>query len=211
MTDQNRGAYTPQSDAPLSFDARRAGGKSGPMPITLIFSALILLALLVVGGGVAVLYHNGARKAGQPPQPVGQAVGTMKAAPEACRPRPRSPIAPGPQAPPGPGLRTRTSPPRLNSPRRPADRGSAPAAAGARRQGRGARSRSAGQGRAGLAAARAQGQGRARAQGDDGDCSGQGRSVAGQDGRPSSRLPPPAPAPKAAAAGAPGPDRGLFV
>ncbi|HET9160866.1 MAG TPA: SPOR domain-containing protein, partial [Caulobacteraceae bacterium] len=81
MTDQNRGAYTPQSDAPLSFDARRAGGSRGPMPITLIFSVLILLALLV-GGGVAILYHNGARKAGEPPQPVGEAVGSMKAAPE---------------------------------------------------------------------------------------------------------------------------------
>jgi len=82
MTDQNRGAYTPQSDAPLSFDARRSGGGRGPMPITLIFSALILLAL-VIGGGVAILYHNGARKAGDAPQPVGEAVGTMKAAPEA--------------------------------------------------------------------------------------------------------------------------------
>lgn len=78
MTDPNRGAYTPQSDAPLSFDARRAGGARGPMPITLIFSALILL-VLVIGGGIAILYHNGARKAGQPPQPVGETVGAVRA------------------------------------------------------------------------------------------------------------------------------------
>jgi cell division protein FtsN len=91
MTDQNRGAYTPQSDAPLSFDARRAGGGRGPMPITLIFSVLILLAL-VIGGGVAILYHNGARKAGEAPQPVGEAVGSMKAAPQ-MQNAPASPAA----------------------------------------------------------------------------------------------------------------------
>jgi hypothetical protein len=107
MTDPNRGAYTPQSDAPLSFDARRAGGARGPMPITLIFSALILL-VLVVGGGVAVLYHNGARKAGEPPQPVGQAVGTMRAAPEVQSP-PQVAIAPA--APPSGAAPTFTPPP----------------------------------------------------------------------------------------------------
>ena len=94
MTEQNRGAYTPQSDAPLSFDARRAGGARGPMPITLIFSALILL-VLVIGGGVAVLYHNGQRKPGEPPQPVGEAVGSMKAAPEVQSP-PQVAVAPAP-------------------------------------------------------------------------------------------------------------------
>jgi outer membrane biosynthesis protein TonB len=77
MSDHNRGAYTPQSDAPLAFDARRAGGSRGPMPITLIFSALILL-VLVIGGGIAILYHNGARKAGEPPQPVGEPVGAVR-------------------------------------------------------------------------------------------------------------------------------------
>src|SRR5690349_24146650 len=77
MSDHNRGAYTPQSDAPLAFDARRAGGARGPMPITLIFSALILL-VLIVGGGFAVLYHNGARKAGEPPQPVGEPVASVR-------------------------------------------------------------------------------------------------------------------------------------
>lgn len=82
MTDQNRGAYTPQTDAPLSFDARRAGGGRGPMPITLIFSALILLAL-VIGGAVAILYHKGSRKPGEAPQPVGEAIGTTRGAPEA--------------------------------------------------------------------------------------------------------------------------------
>ena len=77
MTDHNRGAYTPQSDAPLAFDARRVGGSRAPMPITLIFSALILL-VLVIGGGIAILYHNGARKAGEPPQPVGEPVGAVR-------------------------------------------------------------------------------------------------------------------------------------
>lgn len=47
MTDHNRGAYTPQSDAPLAFDARRSrGGGDRPFPLALIVSAVILVAII---------------------------------------------------------------------------------------------------------------------------------------------------------------------
>jgi len=48
MTDQNRGAYTPQSEAPLAFDARSARGPGDrPMPITLLVSAGVFVLLVV--------------------------------------------------------------------------------------------------------------------------------------------------------------------
>ena len=47
MTDHNRGAYTPQSDAPLAFDARRTrGGGDRPFPLALIISAVILVVIV---------------------------------------------------------------------------------------------------------------------------------------------------------------------
>jgi len=84
MTDHNRGAYTPQSDAPLAFDARRTGGPGQrPFPTTLLVSAVILLVLI----GVAVfLYRDGMRAAGEAPQPVGEPVGELKAPPPADSP-----------------------------------------------------------------------------------------------------------------------------
>ncbi len=73
MSDHDRGAYTPPSDR-LAFDPR-VPVRSGPAPITLILSAVVLLALV---GGVAFLYRNGARHPGAGPAEVGTPVGAMK-------------------------------------------------------------------------------------------------------------------------------------
>src|SRR6185437_5860295 len=78
MTEQDRGAYAPQNDAPLAFDPRRVGERRGPAPIALILSALVLL---LVAGGVFLLYRHGPRHPGQPPQVVGAPVGDTKTAP----------------------------------------------------------------------------------------------------------------------------------
>ena len=74
MTDPDRGAYTPQTDAPLAFDARqgRGGGRS---PVVLVMSGFVLAVLVA---GVAVLYHGGVRGKNEPPRPVGTPVGPMK-------------------------------------------------------------------------------------------------------------------------------------
>jgi len=48
MSDNNRGAYTPQSEAPLAFDARRSSG-SGDRPRSgaLLISAIVLVVLII--------------------------------------------------------------------------------------------------------------------------------------------------------------------
>jgi len=79
MTDHDRGAYTPQTDAPLSFDARRAPG-GRPVPMTLLISGMVLVVLLI---GVVYFYRSGVRPAGQPPQVIGAPVGALKAPPPA--------------------------------------------------------------------------------------------------------------------------------
>ena len=79
MTDHDRGAYTPQTDAPLSFDARRAPG-GRPVPMTLLISGMVLVVLLI---GVVYFYRSGVRPAGQPPQEIGAPVGALKAPPPA--------------------------------------------------------------------------------------------------------------------------------
>ncbi len=56
MTDHDRGAYTPQTDAPLSFDARRAPGGGRPVPMTLLISGMVLVILLI---GVVYFYRSG--------------------------------------------------------------------------------------------------------------------------------------------------------
>ena len=86
MTDQDRGAYTPQTDAPLAFDARRVRGASGgPAPVTLVLSAAVGLLLVIAA---LLFYHSGVRGAGQPPQLVGAPVGQTKtpAAPDSAAP-----------------------------------------------------------------------------------------------------------------------------
>ena len=80
MSDYDRGAYTPQSDQPLTFDARRprGGGAGQPLPLALIFSAVVLVALVVA---LILFYRNGVRGAGDPPQPVGTPVPAIKGNP----------------------------------------------------------------------------------------------------------------------------------
>jgi outer membrane biosynthesis protein TonB len=79
MTDHDRGAYTPHTDSPLAFDAR-APRQRRPLPITLILSVLILLALIVA---LVLIYRSGVRGDGDAPQPVGEPVGAIREAPPA--------------------------------------------------------------------------------------------------------------------------------
>jgi cell division protein FtsN len=84
MTDHDRGAYTPQTDAPLSFDARRAPGGGQPVPLTLLISGMVLVLLLI---GVVYFYRSGVRGPDTPPQVVGAPVGATKApAPATAQP-----------------------------------------------------------------------------------------------------------------------------
>lgn len=80
MSDHDRGAYTPPTDSPLSFDARRPVRGGGGSSSILMISAVILL-VLIVGVGVW-LYKDGLRGADDAPQPVGAAVETAKVEPK---------------------------------------------------------------------------------------------------------------------------------
>jgi cell division protein FtsN len=81
MTDHDRGAYTPQTDAPLAFDARVShGGRRSHAPVTLIVSAVVLIGLVAA---MVMFYRSGVRGSGQPPQVVGAPVGETKAPPPA--------------------------------------------------------------------------------------------------------------------------------
>ena len=81
MTEQDRGAYTPQTDAPLAFDARYSrGSRERPIPMTLIISGVVLLTLV---GSLAFFYRGGVRTSGQPPVVVGAPVADTKAPPSA--------------------------------------------------------------------------------------------------------------------------------
>ena len=77
MSDHERGAYTPPTDAPLTFDARQPVRGARPFPFTLIISILVLVGL---GGAIAYFYSSGVRHAGDAPQTVGAPVAGMKAA-----------------------------------------------------------------------------------------------------------------------------------
>ena len=82
MSDSDRGAYTPPTDSPLSFDARRpVRGGGGGGGSTLLISAVILI-LLVAGAGFW-LYKDGRRGADDAPQPVGTTVAAAKVEPKA--------------------------------------------------------------------------------------------------------------------------------
>jgi hypothetical protein len=89
MSDHERGAYTPPTDAPLSFDARQPVRGSRPIPFTLIISILVLVGL---AAAILVFYRSGVRQAGQAPQTVGAPVGGMKVAPPA-ESQPQDPAA----------------------------------------------------------------------------------------------------------------------
>ena len=79
MTDQQRGAYTPQQDVPLQFDPRSPASRR-PMPMALIASGTLLVVLIAA---VAMYYTRGVRGDNEPPRPVGEPVATMKSAPAA--------------------------------------------------------------------------------------------------------------------------------
>ena len=89
MSDHERGAYTPPTDAPLAFDARQPVRGSRPMPFTLIASVLVLLGL---AAAIVLFYRSGVRQAGQAPQAVGKPVADMKAPPPA-EAQPQDPAA----------------------------------------------------------------------------------------------------------------------
>jgi hypothetical protein len=75
MTTADRGAYAPQHDGPsMSFDPRRSRSRQ-PAPFTLIFSGVVLVALLAA---IFMFYRGGVREAGAPPATVGDPVVAMK-------------------------------------------------------------------------------------------------------------------------------------
>lgn len=80
MSDPHRGAYTPPTDAPLSFDARQPVRGARPLPMTLIISAVVLVTLVVA---VIMIYRGGIRGPNEPPRAVGAEVGEMKTPPPA--------------------------------------------------------------------------------------------------------------------------------
>lgn len=89
MSEPDRGAYAPPTDAPLTFDARQPVRGARPLPFTLIISILVLAGL---GTAIFMFYRSGVRHAGQAPQAVGQPVTGMKAPPPA-EAQPRDPAA----------------------------------------------------------------------------------------------------------------------
>jgi hypothetical protein len=76
MTEHDRGAYTPQPDAPLQFDARSPQRRK-PMPMTLIGSAAVLVVLL---GALALHARHDARSGAEPARPVGAPIAEVKSA-----------------------------------------------------------------------------------------------------------------------------------
>ncbi len=89
MTDPDRGAYTPPTDAPLSFDARRPVRGGPPVPMTLVISAVVLVVLVLA---VFFFYRSGVRGADDAPQPVGEPVGAITS-PAPVEARPADPAA----------------------------------------------------------------------------------------------------------------------
>ncbi|HYG27231.1 MAG TPA: SPOR domain-containing protein, partial [Caulobacteraceae bacterium] len=90
MSDPDRGAYTPPTDAPLAFDARRPSGGGGrPVPFTLILSLLVLAAMIAA---IFWFYRGGVRGEGDAPQPVGTPFGQITA-PAPAEAQPADPAA----------------------------------------------------------------------------------------------------------------------
>ena len=84
MTDYDRGAYTPQPDAPLQFDARGPRGRK-PMPMTLIGSGAVLIVLL---GALALHYRHDTKTTPDVVRPVGEPIAQVKApAPATAQPK----------------------------------------------------------------------------------------------------------------------------
>ncbi|MEO6339332.1 MAG: SPOR domain-containing protein [Caulobacteraceae bacterium] len=87
MSDHDRGAYTPQPDAPLAFDARSPRARR-PLPFALIASAVVLVVLV----GSVALYYLGGTKSGDAGKEAGQPVAAVKTAPPAGE-QPKDPAA----------------------------------------------------------------------------------------------------------------------
>jgi len=77
MSDYDRGRYSPATEPPLAFDGRRTARTSGPAPVTLILSLMLLVG---AGGGVFYIYRGGVRGPGDAPRPVGAPVGDVRTA-----------------------------------------------------------------------------------------------------------------------------------
>jgi hypothetical protein len=89
MSDHERGAYTPPTDAPLAFEPRQPVRGARPFPLALIVSVLVLFGL---AAAIFVFYRSGVRHAGEGPQAVGAPVGGLKSAPPA-EAQPQDPAA----------------------------------------------------------------------------------------------------------------------
>jgi len=79
MSDHERGAYTPQPDAPLSFDPRTSR-EGRPLPLALIASCIVLATLVVA---LFMFYQSGMRRSSEAPTPVGTPVDQFRAPPPA--------------------------------------------------------------------------------------------------------------------------------
>ena len=77
MSDPDRGAYTPPTDPPLTFDRQPQERASGPSPVVLIISLLVLVAVL---GVIFLFYRSGLSQGAKAPVPVGQPLGTLTGA-----------------------------------------------------------------------------------------------------------------------------------
>lgn len=95
MSEHERGAYTPQPDAPLSFDAR-ISREARPLPLALIFSCIVLAALVVA---LFLFYQSGVRKPSDAPPPVGTPVEQFKSPPPAATPNSLTVVAATPPVP----------------------------------------------------------------------------------------------------------------
>lgn len=83
MSDPDRGAYTPPTDDPLAFDARRPSPARPRAPVTLLAS-LGVLGVLVIGA--FAFYQSGLRSSGEA-ELVGEPVDALKGPPvEEARP-----------------------------------------------------------------------------------------------------------------------------
>jgi len=76
MSDYERGPYSPPNDR-LAFDPRQPVRGGGPAPVTLIVSALVLIAIV---GGLFLIYRHGIRHKGEAPATVGAPVNDIKTA-----------------------------------------------------------------------------------------------------------------------------------
>lgn len=121
MSDHERGAYTPQPDAPLSFDPRTSR-EGRPLPLALIASCIVLATLVVA---LYMFYQSGMRRASDAPTPVGTPVDQFRAPPPANGQTPDSlsVVAAAPPAeapPPAPGVTEKPVERGANAPVQPA-------------------------------------------------------------------------------------------